>query len=259
MTAALVRKVLAMRRSIPKPPKNAHEKVHLNKLAKLGTFDQVVEAALAVEFAQKLKRKKKRRDKKKRAGMPAVGNRIVPSDGTEAEMAAAAEPEAPASVMAQARSLMAAEAEEEDRALSPLTLKYTIPMEYGQHKREVYELEVEVEDPNRDAMAPLFDDIEPEVRAFDSQLAVLKREIDESREKREFMLNFARDPREFLACWLASQARENDAGNAEGRLSEEQRAAAFYNDHRTVEAVLRYYGAVLSARTRHLKGKLNAK
>jgi hypothetical protein len=125
MTAALVRKVLAMRRSIPKPPKNAHEKVHLNKLAKLGTFDQVVEAALAVEFAQKLKRKKKRRDKKKRAGMPAVGNRIVPSDGTEAEMAAAAEPEAPASVMAQARSLMAAEAEEEDRALSPLTLTAT--------------------------------------------------------------------------------------------------------------------------------------
>lgn len=49
--------------------------------------------------------------------------------------------------------------------LSPLTLKYTIPMEYGQHKREVYELDVEVEDPNRDAMAPLFDDIEPEVRS----------------------------------------------------------------------------------------------
>ena len=126
MTVELVRKVLAMRRSIPKPPKNAHEKVHLNKLAKLGTFDQVVEAALAVEFAQKLKRNKKRRDKKKRAGMPAAGNRIVPSDGTEAEMAAAAEPEAPASVMAQARSLMAAEeAEEEDRALSPLPLMAT--------------------------------------------------------------------------------------------------------------------------------------
>jgi len=143
--------------------------------------------------------------------------------------------------------------------LSPVVLHYKIPMELGQHKREIYDLEVEVDDPNRDVMATMFDSIDGEVRVLDSQVAVLKRELDESREKREFMLNFSRDPKEFLASWLASQARENNAVAAVGTLSEEQRAAPFYTDHRAQEAVYRYYATVLQKRTKELSEQTTKK
>jgi SWI/SNF-related matrix-associated actin-dependent regulator of chromatin subfamily D len=135
---------------------------------------------------------------------------------------------------------------------SPVVLEYIIPMTVGVSAREIYDVEVEVDDGNRDNIVALFDDIEPEVNTFQDQISALKGEIDEAREKREFMMNFARDPKEFLVCWLASEARENQSAE-QGQLTEEQRTAAYYNDHKAQEAVYRYYASVLQERTNALK------
>jgi len=138
--------------------------------------------------------------------------------------------------------------------LQPVELIYTIPMVGGQPAREIYDVWVEVDDGEHEQIdLQAHKDLEPAIDTKRDEIARLKAEIGEARQKREFMLMFAKDPKEFLVAWLGSQARETRDEGAKGALTEEQRAANFYNTPYSKEAVYRYYGEMLKKRHEELK------
>jgi SWI/SNF-related matrix-associated actin-dependent regulator of chromatin subfamily D len=138
--------------------------------------------------------------------------------------------------------------------LQPVELLYTIPQMGGQPAREIYDVWVQIEDgENEQIDLQAHKDLEPAIDLKRDDIARLKAEIGEARQKREFMLMFAKDPKEFLVTWLASQARETADEAAKGALTEEQRAANFYNTQHSKQAVYRYYGGLLAKRHKELK------
>lgn len=138
----------------------------------------------------------------------------------------------------------------------PVELFFEIPETGGQPPRQIYDVAVDVDDSDYERMdLQSHKDLEPFIDKKRDEISMLKKEIGEARLKREFMLTFATDPQEFLAVWLASQAREMVDEGAKGILTEEERAASFYSKQSSKEAVYRYYEEVLRNRHEELTSK----
>ena len=139
----------------------------------------------------------------------------------------------------------------------PITLFYNVSVDPEKKvPKEAYDIDVDVDEKFKEDTNSLLrtDGVEKNVRELDDKVQELTKELEEAREKREFMLLFADDPKEFLIRWLASQARDKTAQtHVEGQLKESQRSAEFYKCTHTQEAVYRYYGEQLQHRREELE------
>lgn len=140
--------------------------------------------------------------------------------------------------------------------VEPVTLVYDLSMDPNkQPPKAAYDIDVDVDEKFKEDANSLLrtDGVERTVRELDDKVQELTKELEEAREKREFMLMFADDPKEFLIRWLASQARDKSLENkVQGQLSETQRHAEYYKCTQTQEAVYRYYGEELQLRRKKL-------
>lgn len=93
-----------------------------------------------------------------------------------------------------------------------------------------YDVEVEVDDLNR---AGINNFVMPQQAARDlvaieQKIESVSRDVAETRRKRAFLKSFARDPKEFLHSWIASQAADADEELHASGLTEEQRHARYF-------------------------------
>ena len=102
------------------------------------------------------------------------------------------------------------------RPLAPISLPYTIRVDQDFHKDPkptIYDIQVPIEDPFRDALLPLINNPQyatmlKEVTALDEQLARVIQAVAVSRAKHSFFTSLSEDPANFVKNWLSSQKRD---------------------------------------------------
>lgn len=124
------------------------------------------------------------------------------------------------------------------RPLPPLSLPYTIRVDEEFHKDPqptVYDVQVLVDDPSRDALQPLINSPQyaamlKDVTGLDDQLARLIQAITVSKAKHSFFNSLSEDPAKFVQSWLSSQKRdlevimgENSRGSGDSLSTDEWR------------------------------------
>lgn len=121
-------------------------------------------------------------------------------------------------------------------------------------KRILYDVELEM---NEDQQKQF--DIEPstskDVNELDSKIANLTEQISNARKKREFMLTFATDPKEFIVAWTASQEQDAKGSELHGGLTQEERTAGHYTSRSKQEAIYRYNYTKLNSHKEQLEKK----
>ncbi|KAF7558371.1 hypothetical protein G7046_g5778 [Stylonectria norvegica] len=102
------------------------------------------------------------------------------------------------------------------RPLPPISLPYTIRVDEEFHKDAdptIYDIQVPVEDPFRDALLPLINNPQyatmlKDVTALDDHLAKVVQAIAVSKAKHSFFMSLSEDPANFVKNWLSSQKRD---------------------------------------------------
>lgn len=102
--------------------------------------------------------------------------------------------------------------------LDPISLPYTVRVDEEFHKDPkptVYDVQVAVEDPMREALQPLLNNPQfammlKEVTGLDEQLARIVQAISVSKAKHSFLTSLGEDPANFVRTWLSSQKRDLD-------------------------------------------------
>eukprot|EP00035_Acanthoeca_spectabilis_P022935 m.446672 g.446672 ORF g.446672 m.446672 type:complete len:404 (+) comp19407_c0_seq1:68-1279(+) len=141
----------------------------------------------------------------------------------------------------------------------PVTIEYNFDPRIP--RRDVYDVEVEVDDLNR---AGINNFVMPQQAARDlvaieQKIESVSRDVAETRRKRAFLKSFARDPKEFLHSWIASQAADADEELHASGLTEEQRHARYFKTGTAEEAIFRYNSKMLSSIREDLQKSLAAK
>lgn len=100
-------------------------------------------------------------------------------------------------------------------APAPVILNYTISVDQERNVNpKVFDIPIEIEDPLKTKAHAILNSLEgPPMRdiiAAEDEVATLAYMIRTSREKRDFLQAFSKDPANFINRWLASQARDLD-------------------------------------------------
>jgi len=83
-----------------------------------------------------------------------------------------------------------------------------------------------------------------EVQALDEKIVQCIQSINNSKTKRDFLLQFSKSPVEFINKWIASQSRDLEVILGESRVNlEEQRSSEFYKQKWVNEAIFHYLSA----------------
>ncbi|CAG8517920.1 18231_t:CDS:10 [Acaulospora morrowiae] len=118
--------------------------------------------------------------------------------------------------------------------IDPISIDYTIRVDKEYHQsRYAYDIEVEVEDPNKARLAAIATTNmtnQKEIQNLDDKIVQCVQSINNSKTKRDFLLNFASSPVEFINKWIASQSLN----------LEEQRRSEFYKQTWVNEAIFHY-------------------
>jgi len=141
----------------------------------------------------------------------------------------------------------------------PVKLEYTFDPRIP--RRDVYDLEVEIDDVNRVAINNF---VMPQqglrdLGAIDQKIEAISKDVADTRRKRAFLKSFARDPKEFLHSWIASQAADADEELHASGLTEEQRHAEYFRSGTAEEAIFRYNSKMLSSIREELQKTLASK
>ncbi|GHJ86730.1 hypothetical protein NliqN6_3132 [Naganishia liquefaciens] len=101
-------------------------------------------------------------------------------------------------------------------APSPVILNYKIQVDQDRSVcPKVFDIPIEIEDPLKTKSHAILSSLEgqpmKEIMSAEDDVATLAYTIRTSREKRDFLLAFSKDPANFINRWLASQARDLDA------------------------------------------------
>ncbi|CAG8492347.1 1616_t:CDS:2 [Diversispora eburnea] len=118
----------------------------------------------------------------------------------------------------------------------PMAIDYTIRVDKEYHQsRYAYDIEVEIDDPNKAKLTSIVTNVvnQKEIQILDDKIVQCVQSINNSKTKRDFLLNFANSPVEFINKWVASQSRD----------LEEQRRSEFYRQNWVNEAIFHYTAA----------------
>ncbi|RUS30535.1 hypothetical protein BC938DRAFT_479278 [Jimgerdemannia flammicorona] len=138
----------------------------------------------------------------------------------------------------------------------PIILEYIIRVDKEYHlSRHAYDIDIEVDDAIRAKMASVVASTatQKEIMTLDEKIVQCVQSVNNSKIKRDFLLQFATSPVDFINKWVASQARDLEIILGESRVNlEEMRRTDFYRQDWVKEAVFHYMTAKTQQRMQEL-------
>lgn len=138
----------------------------------------------------------------------------------------------------------------------PVVINYTIRVDKEQHQSpQAYDIDVEIESPVRQKMMNCLaaGQTQKEIMGLDEKIVQCVQSINNSKIKRDFLLQFSQEPVDFINKWIASQARDLEVILGESKINlEEMRRNDFYKQPWIKEAVFHYLTAKVQQRMQDL-------
>ncbi|KAL1920286.1 uncharacterized protein VTP21DRAFT_1432 [Calcarisporiella thermophila] len=126
----------------------------------------------------------------------------------------------------------------------PIVLDYLIRVDKDYHlSRHACDIEVELDDALRQKMAAVISTTpsQKEIQTLHDQITRLLHSIAQTKMKRDFLVQFAKQPAEFVRRWCESQSRDLQVILGESQVGlEESRRSEFYRQEWVKEAVFHY-------------------
>ncbi|CAO3703849.1 unnamed protein product [Rhizopus stolonifer] len=126
----------------------------------------------------------------------------------------------------------------------PIVIEYTIRVDRPFHaSSKAYDIDIEVDSVARQKMVSIISSngVQKEIMACDDKIVQCVQSINNSKIKRDFLLQFSKEPIEFINKWIASQARDLEVILGESKVKlEEIGDADFYKQPWMKEAVFHY-------------------
>ncbi|KAI7871021.1 SWI/SNF and RSC complex subunit Ssr3 [Spinellus fusiger] len=138
----------------------------------------------------------------------------------------------------------------------PIILNYTIRVDKEFHQSpKAYDVDVELDSVIRQKMMNIVSSTQTqkEIMALDDKIVQCVQSINNSKIKRDFLMQFAQHPVEFINKWIASQARDLEVILGETKVNlEEMRQTDFYKQPWVKEAIFHYLTAKTQQRMQEL-------
>ncbi|OAD65597.1 hypothetical protein PHYBLDRAFT_153286 [Phycomyces blakesleeanus NRRL 1555(-)] len=138
----------------------------------------------------------------------------------------------------------------------PIVLNYTIRVDKEFHQSpKAYDVDVELDSVVRQKMLNIVSSTQAqkEIMGLDDKIVQCVQSINNSKIKRDFLMQFAQHPVEFINKWIASQARDLEVILGETKVNlEEMRQTDFYKQPWVKEAVFHYLTAKTQQRMQEL-------
>lgn len=126
----------------------------------------------------------------------------------------------------------------------PIVIDYTIRVDKPlTQSSKCYDIEVELDSIVRQKMLHVVSSTQTqkEIMGLDDKIVQCVQSINNSKIKRDFLMQFSKEPVEFINKWIASQARDLEVILGESKLNLEQiRQTDFYKQPWMKEAVFHY-------------------
>ncbi|KAI8143117.1 hypothetical protein BJV82DRAFT_611421 [Fennellomyces sp. T-0311] len=138
----------------------------------------------------------------------------------------------------------------------PIVINYTIRVDKDFHQSpQAYDIDVELDSVVRQKMmnSVASTQLQKEIMQLDDKIVQCVQSINNSKIKRDFLMQFAQNPVEFINKWIASQARDLEVILGESKINlEEMRQTDFYKQPWVKEAVFHYLTAKVQQRMQEL-------
>ncbi|KAG2173269.1 hypothetical protein INT43_004643 [Umbelopsis isabellina] len=138
----------------------------------------------------------------------------------------------------------------------PIVIDYTIRVDREFYQsRKAYDIDVELDSLLKQKMMTTVagTNTQKEILALDDKIVQCVQSINNSKIKRDFLLQFAGSPVEFINKWIASQARDLEIILGESQVNlEEMRQSDFYKQPWVKEAVFHYLTSKTQQRMQEL-------
>ncbi|KAI9494431.1 hypothetical protein BDB00DRAFT_819141 [Zychaea mexicana] len=138
----------------------------------------------------------------------------------------------------------------------PIVINYTIRVDKEFHQSsQAFDVDVELDSVVRQKMMNLVSStqLQKEIMGLDDKIVQCVQSINNSKIKRDFLMQFAQNPVEFINKWIASQARDLEVILGESKINlEEMRQTDFYKQPWVKEAVFHYLTAKVQQRMQEL-------
>ncbi|KAG1175800.1 hypothetical protein G6F70_003895 [Rhizopus microsporus] len=126
----------------------------------------------------------------------------------------------------------------------PIVINYTIRTDKQFHaSSKAYDIEVEMDSAARQKMMNIISSsqVQKEIMTYDDKIVQCVQSINNSKIKRDFLLQFSKEPVEFINKWIASQARDLEIILGESKVNlEEIKQTDFYKQPWMKEAIFHY-------------------
>ncbi|KAI9355752.1 SWI/SNF related, matrix associated, actin-like protein dependent regulator of chromatin, subfamily d, member 1 [Pilaira anomala] len=126
----------------------------------------------------------------------------------------------------------------------PVIIDYTIRVDKPlSQSSKCYDIDVELDSPVRQKMMNIVSSTQTqkEIMGLDDKIVQCVQSINNSKIKRDFLIQFSKEPVEFINKWIASQARDLEVILGESKVNlEEVRQSEFYKQPWMKEAVFHY-------------------
>lgn len=126
----------------------------------------------------------------------------------------------------------------------PVVIDYTIRVDKPlSQSSKCYDIDVELDSPVRQKMMNIVSSTQTqkEIMGLDDKIVQCVQSINNSKIKRDFLIQFSKEPVEFINKWIASQARDLEVILGESKVNlEEVRQSEFYKQPWMKEAVFHY-------------------
>lgn len=136
----------------------------------------------------------------------------------------------------------------------PIIINYTIRVDKPSHQSaKAYDIEVELDSEVRQKMTHIVTSAQTqkEILSMDDKIIQCVQSINNSKIKRDFLLQFSKEPVDFINKWIASQARDLEVILGESKINlEEMRQTDFYKQPWMKEAVFHYLTSKVTSNTR---------
>ncbi|KAI9312572.1 SWI/SNF and RSC complex subunit Ssr3 [Dichotomocladium elegans] len=138
----------------------------------------------------------------------------------------------------------------------PVVINYTIRVDKESHQSpQAYDIDVEIDSPVRQKLANSVSatQLQKEIMSLDERIVQCVQSINNSKIKRDFLLQFSENPVNFINKWIASQARDLEVILGESKINlEEMRRQDLYKQPWVKEAVFHYLTAKVQQRMQEL-------
>ncbi|KAJ3313450.1 SWI/SNF complex component snf12 [Boothiomyces sp. JEL0838] len=127
----------------------------------------------------------------------------------------------------------------------PVILNYTVRVDKEYHSHTAaFDIQVPVPDPIREKFQQVNlgnIPLQREIATLDEKIAAIIQSINLSKLKRDFMINFSKDPVNFINKWVASQSRDLEVVLGDTRINvEDARNSEFFENEQFKEALFHY-------------------